>query len=138
MRNNLQNESQSVNVHEIKKVLEHYGARVVERKGWSSLRCPFHDDTHSSAAVNTQENVFCCFACQIKGNTYSIIMKHEGMDFSEAVKFAEGITGQSRKVLFNSNRGRGGLPRRTGNNSGSSSQDGSRSGARSRYRTRAI
>lgn len=110
----------------------------MERKGWSSIRCPFHDDRHSSATVNTEENVFCCFACQIKGNTYSVIMKHEGMDFNEAVKLAEGITGKSRKVLFNRNRGRGGLPRRTGNQSGSSSKDGAGSGTRSRYRSRAI
>ncbi len=85
--------------HSIKSVLEHYGATVQERHGWVKLRCPFHDDGHASATVNFEENAFNCFGCGVKGDTYSIIMEHEGIGFREAIKIAEGITGQSSTAL---------------------------------------
>lgn len=114
--------SPSASVIDIAPILTHYGATVPNRNGWSSMRCPFHDDTHKSASVNTRENVFVCFACQIKGNTYKIIMEKEGLEFGEAVKFAERISGQSSKVLRKRNSRSGGLPRRTGNLDGGSEE----------------
>ena len=122
--NNGLKKSPTVSVIDIAPILEHYGAKVPTRRGWASIRCPFHDDRHSSATVNTSENVFCCFACQVKGNTYNIIMSQEGLSFHEAVKFAERVSGTSSKVLFERNSRGGGLPRRTGNQSGSSTQGG--------------
>lgn len=129
MRNSGFKESPRASVIDIAPILEHYGAKVPVRSGWSSIRCPFHDDTHKSATVNTTENVFACFACQVKGNTYKIIMDTERLDFSEAVKFAERISGQSSKVLRNSHRGSIGLPRRTRNHSGDGSESRIRRGS---------
>lgn len=85
--------------HSIQSILEHYGATVREREGWAKLRCPFHDDGHASATVNVEENAFNCFGCGVKGDTYSIIMEQERVGFREAVKIAEGITGESSTTL---------------------------------------
>jgi DNA primase len=88
-----------VDKHSIQPILEHYGATVREQYGWVKLRCPFHDDGHASATVNVEENAFNCFGCGVKGDTYSIIMEQEGVGFREAIKIAEGITGQSSTTL---------------------------------------
>lgn len=120
----LQRANANRSVLPIKDVLEHYGAKIPDRNGWSSIRCPFHDDTHKSATVNIRENVFCCFACQIKGDTYRIIMEREGLGFNEAIKFAERISGQSIQVLRSRNTRSRGLPRRTGDYFGDSEESG--------------
>ena len=101
-------------------VLEHYGARVPTRHGWFSMKCPFHDDRHNSASATRDENAFCCFACQIKGDAYAIIMAKEGVEFREAVSIAKRIFDESGKVLPQRSRRSGGLPRRAGNHNGGS------------------
>jgi DNA primase len=100
----------------ISAILEHYGARVPTRRGWFSMKCPFHDDTHNSASANVDEGVFCCFACQVKGDGFSLIMSKEGVQFREALSIAERILNESGQVLPQRNTRSGGLPRRTGYN----------------------
>lgn len=104
---------------DITAILEHYGARVPTRRGWFSMKCPFHDDRHNSASATRDENAFCCFACQIKGDGYAIIMQKEGVGFREAIGIAERILNASGKILPQRTRRSGGLPRRTGNHHGS-------------------
>jgi len=100
----------SADKHSIQQVLEHYGGSIYrERYGWQKMRCPFHDDSHASATVNTEENAFNCFGCGIKGDTYSIIMQEEGVEFVEAIKIAERITGQSSSTLRKSYTKRGAI-----------------------------
>lgn len=91
--------------HDISLILEHYGGKVVpDRYGWHKMKCPFHDDSHASAVVNTEINAFACFGCGVKGDTYKIIMEKEGVEFREAITFAERVTGKSSDSLpkFNS------------------------------------
>ena len=57
--------------------------------GWRKMKCPFHHDSHASAAVNYDKNAFVCHGCGVKGDTYSLIMYKEGGDYREAVNFAE-------------------------------------------------
>ena len=59
--------------------------------GWRKMKCPFHGDTHASAAVNYDKNAFVCHGCGVKGDTYSLIMYKEGGDYREAVKFATSV-----------------------------------------------
>ena len=103
-------------------VLEYYGARVPTRRGWFSMKCPFHDDSHASASANTDDGAFCCHACQMKGDGYAIIMSKEGVEFREAISIAKRILDQSGKVLPQRTTRSGGLPRRTGYNAGTSNQ----------------
>lgn len=101
-------------------ILEHYGATVPTRSGWAKMKCPFHNDSHASAAVNLQDNLFKCHGCQYKGSGYKIIMDKEGVSFREAISIAEGILNQSGQVLPRRS-GRGGrISGRSRNNNGAS------------------
>ena len=99
-------------------ILEHYGARVPTRHGWFSMKCPFHEDSHASASANTEENAFCCFACQMKGDGFAIIMAKEGVKFNEAINIAKGILNARGEVLPQRVARGGRLSRRTRYNYG--------------------
>ncbi len=77
---------------DIVEVLKHYGATMNRTTGQVNIKCPFHDDTHSSASFNTRENIFNCFACGMQGNSLQIIARQERVSIHEAKSFAEGIT----------------------------------------------
>lgn len=101
-------------------ILEYYGARVPERKGWFSMKCPFHNDNHASASATRDDNAFCCFACQMKGDGYAIIMQKEGVKFREAINIAERIFNESGKVLPQRTTRGGRILGRSRNNNGAS------------------
>lgn len=107
---------------DISVILEHYGARVPTRHGWFSMKCPFHDDRHNSASATRDDNAFCCFACQIKGDGYAIIMSREGVGFREAIDIAKRIFDASGKVLPQRTRRSRGIPRRARHNNGGSGE----------------
>ena len=99
-------------------VLEYYGARVPTRRGWFSMKCPFHEDSHASASANTDDGAFCCHACQMKGDGYAIIMNKEGVQFREAVSIAQRILDARGEVLPQRLARGGRLSRRTRYNYG--------------------
>jgi len=101
-------------------VLKHYGANPPRTSGQVNLKCPFHNDTHSSASFNTRENIFNCFACGMNGNSLQIIAKQERVDIREAKSFAEGITGQGGSQVRSKHLSGRRLPSQQGNNKGSS------------------
>lgn len=100
-------------------ILEYYGGTVPTRSGWAKMKCPFHDDSHASSAVNLKENIFKCHACQYKGNGFNIIMQKEGVGFREAIIIAEGILNSCGQAL----------PQRTGRGRGVSSRSRNNLGA---------
>jgi DNA primase len=76
----------------IEEYLHYIGAAVPSMgNGWRKMKCPFHVDTHASAAVNFDKNAFVCHGCGVKGDTFSLIMYKEGGDYREAVKFAASV-----------------------------------------------
>jgi len=72
--------------------------------GWRKMKCPFHVDTHASAAVNYDKNAFVCHGCGIKGDVYSLIMYKEGGDFSEALKFAASVLTTGNATVHSKDR----------------------------------
>lgn len=84
----------------IAKIIEHYGGRLHRDYGsWQKIKCPFHSDSHASAGVSINDNIFVCHGCGIKGNGFNIIKEHEGVSFVESIKIAENITGEIYKAL---------------------------------------
>ena len=76
--------------HSIVAYLSYIGATLPAMgSGWRKMKCPFHIDSHASAAVNYDKNAFICHGCGVKGDTYSLIMYKEGGNYREALKFAE-------------------------------------------------
>ncbi len=49
--------------------------------------CPFHHEKTPSFVVSPDKQIFHCFGCGAGGDVFSFVMKHERMDFPEAVKF---------------------------------------------------
>lgn len=90
--------------------LHYIGADVPARgSGWRKMKCCFHIDTHASAAVNFDKNAFVCHGCGVKGDTYSLIMHKEGLDFSEAKQFAEKFSTAGNTEVRSRDTTRGGV-----------------------------
>ena len=78
------------------KLLEHYGADLtrVREYGWNAIRCPFHADKLASGSVNLDKGVYVCHGCEVKGSAINIIMKQEGLSWSEACNWAASVLGE--------------------------------------------
>jgi DNA primase len=72
------------------------------------MKCPFHEDSHASAAINYDGAAFICHGCGVKGDVYKLIQHKEGGNYRAAIKFAETVltTGNTtvRKQDRNSRR----------------------------------
>ena len=86
-------------------VLDHYGWNPPgERGGWSSVKCLVHAETRASCRVNCDLGKVRCMACEFKGDVYTIIMHHEGVNFREALA----IAGEKFNGTDTGSRGRAG------------------------------
>jgi len=89
----------------IEEYLHYIGAAVPSMgNGWRKMKCPFHIDTHASAAVNFDKNAFVCHGCGVKGDTFSLIMYKEGGDYREAVKFAASVLASGNTEIRRNDR----------------------------------
>ena len=91
----------------IEEYLNYIGAAVPSMgSGWRKMKCPFHSDSHASAAVNYDKNAFICHGCGVKGDVYSLIMYKEGGDYREALKFAASVLTTSNTEIREQDRTR--------------------------------
>ena len=94
----------------IEEYLNYIGAAVPSMgSGWRKMKCPFHSDSHASAAVNYDKNAFICHGCGVKGDVYSLIMYKEGGDYREALKFAASVLATGNTEIREQDRTRKGL-----------------------------
>lgn len=49
--------------------------------------CPFHSEKTPSFTVSSTKGLFYCFGCQASGNVMRFLMRHEGLNFPEAVRW---------------------------------------------------
>jgi DNA primase len=63
------------------------GRYVTLRKAGRQFQglCPFHGEKTPSFQVSPEKQVFYCFGCQESGNVLTFLMKHNGLEFPEAV-----------------------------------------------------
>ena len=94
----------------IEEYLNYIGAATPAMgSGWRKMKCPFHDDSHASAAVNYDKNAFVCHGCGVKGDTYSLIMDRERLNYREAVQFATSVLTSGNSEVRQQDRTRGRL-----------------------------
>lgn len=74
------------NANDIVEVVGGYGELRRQGRMWVT-RCPWHDDRRPSLQVNPARQSWKCWVCDIGGDVFSFVMKREGMDFLEALKF---------------------------------------------------
>jgi DNA primase len=48
--------------------------------------CPFHQEKTPSFIISPEKQLFNCFGCGIGGNIFSFLMKHERLNFMEALR----------------------------------------------------
>ena len=51
--------------------------------------CPLHGENNPSFAVYEETNTYYCFSCQETGDSYTLIMKLENLEFRAALEYAE-------------------------------------------------
>ena len=67
--------------------------------------CPFHDDHAPSLQINTEKQIFKCFACGAGGNVFGFVSKFENISFVESVyKVAEICNIEMQRTLQIPNR----------------------------------
>ncbi len=70
---------------------------VAERLGLQVSRhkclCPFHDDHHASMSFKVSKNTFRCFVCGASGGTIDLVMRHLHLDFKEACRWLQTLSG---------------------------------------------
>lgn len=50
-------------------------------------KCPFHNENSASFSVSPIKGIFKCFGCGAGGNAVDFIMKHEKLEFPDAIKW---------------------------------------------------
>ena len=63
------------------------------RPGQFKCLCPFHDDQKPSLKINTERNVYHCFACEAGGNVLEFVMALEQCDIRAAAKTVADLSG---------------------------------------------
>ena len=48
--------------------------------------CPFHNEKTPSFIVSPEKQIYPCFGCGAGGNVFSFLMRHENLQFPEAVE----------------------------------------------------
>lgn len=71
------------------------GERVELKRAGRNFKgkCPFHNERTPSFMVSDDKAMFHCFGCGEGGDVFKFLMKFDGMDFTEAVKYLAGRAG---------------------------------------------
>ena len=69
-------------------IVEVIDRRVTLKKAGKEYKacCPFHSEKTPSFTVQPEKQFFYCFGCGAGGNALGFIMKHQNLDFTEAVE----------------------------------------------------
>jgi DNA primase len=70
---------------DITDVLDHYDVVTGKRM----VACPLHEDRTPSCSIQYDENLWKCHSCGEGGDSWSLIMQKEGLDFAGAKEWVE-------------------------------------------------
>ena len=98
--NKRQDEAKSIPIAD---VIKYYGGEVKEGRA-ANIKCFMHNDSRSSAVLNTYDNLVYCHTCGKGGNGVNLLMIVEGLEFKDALKRAVEIDAGGGNSLRESNR----------------------------------
>jgi len=69
-------------------IVELISAYIPLKKAGRNFRacCPFHNEKTPSFMVSPDKQIYHCFGCGESGNAFKFLMRHERMEFTEAVE----------------------------------------------------
>jgi DNA primase len=69
-------------------IVELIGSYIPLKRAGANFRalCPFHPEKTPSFMVSAKKQIFHCFGCGAGGNAFSFLMRHERIEFPEAVQ----------------------------------------------------
>jgi DNA primase len=73
------------NAADIVDIISDYVLLKKTGQNYSGL-CPFHSEKTPSFTVSPSKQIFHCFGCNTGGNVFTVLMKHDGLSFPEAVR----------------------------------------------------
>jgi DNA primase len=81
-------DNQVERVREAIDIVELIGSYVDLRQAGHNFkaRCPFHKERTPSFVVSPERQLFHCFGCGVGGDAFSFVMKHDGLEFPEALQ----------------------------------------------------
>src|SRR3989338_1888376 len=64
------------------------GAHVGLKRAGRNFKglCPFHQEKTPSFMVSPDKQIYHCFGCGVGGNVFNFLMRHERIEFPEAVE----------------------------------------------------
>lgn len=93
---------------DLEALLEHYGSRTKPARNSYMTHCVLHEDRTPSLSVRIDDALWNCHSCGESGDSYTLIQKKEGTDFSGSRAFASALnlstggTGASNSELCGS------------------------------------
>lgn len=67
-----------------------YPQATMKRSQRATLaNCPIHNEKRPSFAMYDETNTYYCFSCGSHGDSYTLIMEIENVEFKEAIEYAK-------------------------------------------------
>ncbi len=69
-------------------IVQVIGERIPLKRAGRNFKgvCPFHQEKTPSFMVHPEKQIFHCFGCGVGGDVFSFLMKHDGIEFGEAIE----------------------------------------------------
>ncbi|GGK13392.1 hypothetical protein GCM10010124_02420 [Pilimelia terevasa] len=76
---------------DLEATLDHYQVRRISGRPTTMASCPLHPDRTPSMSIDLNKGLWRCHSCGKAGDSYSLIMEVEGVDFPRARALAASI-----------------------------------------------
>jgi DNA primase len=91
----------------IEPIVSFFGGEVRGGTGEIRVKCLMHNDSHRSASMNVDTNLYYCQTCGKGGNAVNIVCILENLEFIDGLKRAVEIAAGSGAAIRTGNKSRG-------------------------------
>lgn len=91
----------------IEPIVSFFGGETRSGSGEIRVKCLMHNDSHRSASMNVDTNLYYCQTCGKGGNAVNIVCILENLEFLDGLKRATEIASGSGAAIRSGNKSRG-------------------------------